>query len=158
MVTTPQTWWSCRNTVERVRYKLGAFFEVETSFSLHFCKWGTNFEVQFKKKNMYGNHPKKIWWSSGNTVERVKQKWIAFFEVETLFFCYCCCYYYCYCTVYFLGGVVALLLKTTKRERKKERKSAKRTKKRTKNGTKTCRFFVLFLVPFFWLFREAGEL
>ena len=89
-------------------------------------------------------------------VERVKQKWIAFFEVETLFFCYCCCYYYCYCTVYFLGGVVALLLKTTKRERKKERKSAKRTKKRTKNETKTCRFFILFLVLFFGCFVKQG--
>ena len=88
MVTTPQTWWSCGNTVERVRYKWGAFFEVETSFSLHFCKWGANFEVEFKKKCMVTTL--KTRWSSWNTVERVKQKWIAFFEVETLFSLHFC--------------------------------------------------------------------
>ena len=56
MVTTTQTWWSCGNTVERVKYKWGAFFAVGTSFSL-------DFEVGFFKI-MYGNHPTnmvKLW-------------------------------------------------------------------------------------------------
>ena len=43
----PTNMVSCGNTVERLGYNWGVFFEVEILFSLHFCKWGANFEVAF---------------------------------------------------------------------------------------------------------------